>query len=86
MEVYGFASWSPRKGVITLRNPDDKPKDFEFTLDRILEIPEGYRGNFQLRNISNGDNGQPELKIASGESNRLALNPFETVILEVIPK
>jgi hypothetical protein len=86
MEIYGFASWTPRKGIITLRNPDDKPKDFEFTLDRILEIPEEYRGNFQLRNIRNGNNGQPLLKIASGESNRLGLNPFETVILEVIPK
>src|SRR5262249_44434003 len=24
-EVYGWASWSPRKGILVLRNPDDKP-------------------------------------------------------------
>ncbi len=48
MEVYGFASWTPRKGIITLRNPDNKSREFEFILDKILEIPDGYQGNFQL--------------------------------------
>jgi hypothetical protein len=86
MEVYGFASWTPRKGIITLRNPDDKPKDFEFILDNILEIPDGYRGSFQLINVRNDDNDKSLLRMASGESGRLTLNPFETIILEVIPK
>ena len=49
MEVYGFASWTPRKGIITLRNPDDKPKDFEFTLDNILEIPDGIPRQFSIK-------------------------------------
>ena len=40
-----------------------------------------YRGNFQLRNVRNDDNDKSVLKIASGESDRLALNPFETMIL-----
>jgi len=86
MEVYGFASWTPRKGVITLRNPDDKPQDFEFVLNKILEIPDEYRGNYQLIKTRNGDNEESVLSIASGESARLALNPFETLILEAIPK
>jgi hypothetical protein len=84
MEVYGFASWTPRKGIITLRNPDDKPKDFEFILNDILEIPDGYSGSFQLRNVR--DNDYSMLKLDSGESNRLALKPFETIILEVMPR
>ena len=25
LEVYGFASWSPRKGIVMLRNPDEQP-------------------------------------------------------------
>ena len=86
MEVYGFAAWTPRKGIITLRNPDDKPKDFEFILDEILEIPDGYRGNYQLIKTRNGNNDESVLSIASGESSRMALNPFETLILEAIPK
>ena len=31
LEVYGYASWSPRKGIVMLRNPDDQAH--EFTLD-----------------------------------------------------
>ncbi len=28
LEVYGYASWSPRKGVVMLRNPDDREQTF----------------------------------------------------------
>jgi hypothetical protein len=86
MEVYGFASWTPAKGIITIRNPDDQPKFFEFTLDNILEIPDKYRGNFYLKSIRNDDTDKPVLKIASGTSGRLSLKPFETKIIEVIPE
>jgi hypothetical protein len=86
MEVYGFASWTPGKGIITLRNPDDKPKDFEFILDNILEIPGSYKGNFQLKSARCDDIDKTVLKIASGESTRLQLKPFETKIIEVMPE
>ena len=28
LEVYGWASWSPEKAILTLRNPSDQPQDF----------------------------------------------------------
>ncbi len=28
LEVYGFASWSPRQGIVMLRNPDEQPHEF----------------------------------------------------------
>ena len=49
MEVYGFASWTPRKGIITVRNPDDKQAKFEFILDKILEIPDGLQRKLYLK-------------------------------------
>jgi len=39
LEVYGWASWSPRKGIVTLRNPSDKPQQFELDLERAYELP-----------------------------------------------
>lgn len=86
MEVYGFASWIPGKGIITLRNPDDKPKNFEFKLDDILEIPVGYRGIYNIRSIRSDDPYNPVPKIASGETTSLALRPYETKLLEVTPE
>ena len=86
MEVYGFASWTPEKGIITVRNPDDKPRNFEFILDNILEIPEPFRGNFLLKNAISDDADRSVLKIASGEQTGFLLRSFETKILEVIPE
>ena len=31
LQVYGYASWNPRKGTLMLRNPDDQPQTI--TLD-----------------------------------------------------
>jgi hypothetical protein len=86
MELYGFASWTPRKGIITLRNPDDKPKDFEFILDNILEIPDKYKGIFILKSVRSDDPDKSVLKIASDAMGRFLLKPYETKILEVIPE
>ena len=86
MEVYGFTSWTPEKGIITLRNPDDRPKDFKFVLDSILEIPGKYSGNFQLKNVRSNEKNQHVLEIISGEISSLSLKPFETKIFEVIPE
>jgi hypothetical protein len=85
MEIYGFASWTPDKGIITVRNPDNKAKDFEYKLDNILEIPDKYRGNFQLKSIRSNGNDNSVLKIVSGKTNRLSLEPYEIRIIEVNP-
>jgi hypothetical protein len=82
MEVYGFASWSPEKGIITLRNPDDKPAEFNFTLDNLLEIPVNFRGYFQLKST---DGGGSDIRIASGDPGKIVLDPFETRIIEAFP-
>ena len=37
LEVYGYASWTPRKGIVMLRNPDDRPH--EFALGRAVGVP-----------------------------------------------
>ena len=38
LEVYGYASWSPRKGIIMLRNPDEQPRTFALDVGRGLRI------------------------------------------------
>jgi hypothetical protein len=86
MEVYGFGSWTPRKGILMLRNPDDKPVTFKFIPDNSLEIPNGYNGIFILKNVLKEQQDQPAYKIASGDSCSLAFGPFETKILELFPQ
>ncbi|MGB6875122.1 MAG: hypothetical protein WBD87_03730, partial [Candidatus Acidiferrales bacterium] len=39
LEVYGWASWSPRGGIVTLRNPDKAPHTFELDPQSAFELP-----------------------------------------------
>jgi len=84
LEVYGFASWNPEKGIITLRNPGEQTTTFEFTLNQVLEIPVNYHGFYQVYNIVSEDQTHSQFKIGSGEKVSIELKPFETKILEVI--
>jgi len=85
MEVYGLASWRPGKGIIFLRNPDDKPREFGLILDDILELPDRHRGDYQLMNPGIRQGAKSNLKIRSGMKKVLILKPFEIRILEAIP-
>ena len=48
-EVYGYAAWSPEKGIISLRNPTGEIKHFHVDVEKILEIPKGYPNTYKFR-------------------------------------
>ena len=39
--IYGWASWSPQRAVIALRNPSSHPQSFALNLAGALELPKG---------------------------------------------
>jgi hypothetical protein len=81
-EVYGWASWTPRKGILVLRNPDDKPADFIAEVKNIFELPAGAVNTFHLHSTWKKDRSQPEIKIGSSEPYTFHLKPFEVLVLE----
>ncbi len=82
LEVYGYASWTPRKGIVMLRNPNDRPQEFAFDIGIAFELPAGAPRGFTLRSPWAEDAKKPPVKAQAGQSLRLTLKPFETVILE----
>ena len=84
LEVYGFASWQPEKGIITLRNPSGDSKIFKINLDEVLELPQGFSGDYMLNKIYNGDN--QSIIAQSDKGFDIQLKPFETIIYEVVKK
>ncbi len=44
-EVYGWASWSPRKAILVLRNPDGMAKNFTLDAKKAFELPPGAPGD-----------------------------------------
>ncbi len=81
LEVYGFASWTPEKGIITLRNPSENTKPFKINLDEILELSPAFSGEYLLNPIYSTDS--KSLKFENNINFDIQLKPFETRIYEV---
>lgn len=81
-EVYGWASWTPRKGILVLRNPDDKPATFSADLEKIFELPAGAAKEFHFHSPWKNDRSKPEITIDAGQPHTFQLKPFEVLVLE----
>ncbi|MFK2899292.1 enterotoxin [Dyella jejuensis] len=85
LDVYGWAAWSPRKAIITLRNPDAKPQSAVIDLQRQLELPPGAASKFMVRDVWNsGGNGVPA-QLDANDTSTVRLAPFEVLTLELTP-
>lgn len=85
-EVYGWAAWNPRKGILSLRNPSDQPQALAIDLAVAFELPEGAPDRYTLHDVWGG---RPDLRknaLASAEALQLELAPFELVTLEADPQ
>ncbi len=81
-EIYGWASWNARRGILVLRNPDDQPASFTADFKKIFELPNGAPTTFRLRSPWKQDKSQPEIKATADQSQVFQLKPFEVLVLE----
>ena len=84
-EVYGYASWSPRKGIVALRNPSSKPASFALDLATALELPAGAPRQYSLKSPWKEDAARPAIAVSAGQGHRFELKPFEVLVLEATP-
>jgi hypothetical protein len=85
LEVYGWASWSREKAILTLRNPSDQPQDFTATLATLLELPEHSLPAYAARSPWKTDSAQAPLTISAQQEHQFHLRPFQVLTLELIP-
>lgn len=85
LDIYGWAAWAPRKAIITLRNPSDKPQSFALDIGRALELPAGAARTFTGHSPWTADAAQPPQTFTAGQPVMLTLKPFEVVTLELTP-
>jgi hypothetical protein len=85
LQPYGWASWTPRKGVLTLRNPSDKPQDFALDIERAFELPDGAATAYEARSPWAGDVGSEAIVLRAGVPHVFQLAPFQVVNLDVLP-
>jgi hypothetical protein len=85
LEAYGWASWCPRKGIVVMRNPADKPQSFAVGLGVALELPADAPREYTLRDVWGR---RPELEgkeLGAAESLAVELDAFEVIVLEATP-
>jgi hypothetical protein len=84
LEVYGWAAWSPEKGIVTLRNPSDKPQTFALDIAKALELPadapQKYAAMVQWRSE------EAPKQMSAGEFVKVELQPFEVWRVELKPE
>lgn len=82
LEAYGFASWSPAKGILVLRNPSDREQEFAFDPAAVFELPLGAALRYAL---SSPKGDELPAEVAAGVSTSLRLKPFGVLVIEAAP-
>jgi hypothetical protein len=84
-EVYGWASWSKRKGILSLRNPADKPNRIALDIGKAFELPEGAAQKYSLKSPWKSDTAVPAIELSAGEEHTFELKPFEVLVFDATP-
>ena len=83
LAVYGWASWSPEKGIVTLRNPSSQAQRFSFDPASVFELPAGAPVKYTLSSPK-GDK-VPAKEVEAGLPVSIELAPFQVVVFEAQP-
>lgn len=81
LQVYGWASWSPEKGILVLRNPADKAQEFDIDVAEAFELPEGAPQKYRLTDPFRGGRTDA-LELRAGEPTTIHLHPFQVLVLD----
>ena len=79
-EIYGWASWSQRKAILTLRNPDETAAHLKADIADLLQLPVRKGQVFRFKSPWKAEHKTAEVKV--GEPYSFSLAPFEVLVLE----
>jgi hypothetical protein len=85
-EVYGWASWSQRKGILALRNPKDEPGKITIDIGKAFELPQGAAQKYTLKSPWKDDAATESITLLAGEERSFELKPFEVLVFDATPR
>ncbi|MCL5099344.1 MAG: enterotoxin [Candidatus Omnitrophica bacterium] len=83
-QIYGWASWSPRKGVLALRNPSPQYATISIDIGKALELPAGAPSDYRLKSPWKSDASLPVIEVRAGSPHTFQLEPFEVLVYETL--
>jgi hypothetical protein len=86
LQVYGWASWTPEKAIVTLRNPSDKSQFFQLDAAKAFELPPGAARRFRAHSPWKDEAGTPPVQLVAGTPHIFRLEPFQVLTLEAVPE
>ncbi len=81
-QIYGWASWSKRKGILSLRNPHDKQGSITLDIAKAFELPKGAPSRYYLKSPWKEYIGRPSIKLTAGQNHTFNLKPFQVLVFD----
>jgi len=85
LEPYGWASWTPAKATLVLRNPKDVPQRIAVDVAELFELPPGAPRRYRARSAWTEDRGKAPVALSAGTPHVFHLQPFEVATFDVVP-
>lgn len=85
-QIYGWAAWSKKKGIISLRNPSDQPAEIALDIGGVFELPSNASRSYSLGTPWKKDAAVAPLRLSEGQTHTFKLKPFEVLTLEANPE
>lgn len=80
-EAYGYSCWSEKKGIVSLRNPANRPQTFTFTLDEAFGTDKNA-SDMRLAYIEPYNKQSDGRTYSCGDTITVDLAPLEAVIMK----
>jgi len=84
-EIYGWAAWSQRKGILSLRNPSDQPATLSLDIGEAFELPPGAARTYSLKSSWGESDRASPIILTAGVRHSFELKPFEVLTLDAVP-
>ncbi len=84
-QIYGWAAWSKRKGILSLRNPLDKPGAITIDIGKVFELPDDAAKKYSLKSPWTEDVGRAAINLSAGKEHVFELKPFEVLVFDAMP-
>jgi hypothetical protein len=84
-EIYGYASWSKEKGILSLRNPSSAEQTYKVEMSKVFDLPAQSMDSYKLYDIRKMRETGKQQIVHEGKSCLVILSPFEHKLYEAIP-
>ncbi len=85
LDIYGYASWNQRQGILVLRNPDEKAKSITLDVGAVFELPQGAPKRYRLTNPTGRGVETKSIFWEVGTHFKLTLKSFEVLVFDANP-